>query len=599
MTLPNTLPTTLHRLMLAPLAAVLGLLPHQAGAAAPVAEAPAGAAAQAEARCTALAQAMAGHWPDASTRLLSATFHSAGPAPVPPGPPGMTPPPVALPAHCALVGTMRERSGVDGQRYAIRFHLRLPVAWNGRFFFSGGGGTNGELGDAIGRLTAALPALVQGYAVLSQDSGHDNATNSDPARGGATAFGFDPQARADYGGTSLQPVTLAARAAIRQFYGSDPRKSYFVGCSKGGQEGMMLAQRYPDLFDGIVAAAPGFSLPKAAIAEAWNTQAFASVVQAAGKPVTLANLRASFSMGDLALVGQAVRTACDGLDGTTDGLVAAVGQCTSAKVLPQLRASLCKGAKAEGCLSGPQIDALVRIHDGARDSKGRQIYPGFPWDAGWADMGWRIWMLGTPDGSVPPINVAMGLPALASVFMTPPTLAGATPDALLAWAMQLDMDRAAAGIAAVAPPFTRSAWDDVGARASDLDAFRARGGKLIVPHGVSDPVFSVNDTLGWWQEVDARYRGDAKAFVRVFPVPGMGHCQGGPATDQYDAFGALVQWVEEGKRPDQLMGTAGPMSGLNGIKRPLCAAPAIARRQTAQAGAQEDPAVVQIACTQP
>ncbi|MCW2392860.1 feruloyl esterase [Sphingobium sp. B1D7B] len=591
---------TMHRLMFAPLAAILALLPHQLRATeAPpsgtTSAMPAATIADATARCAALGARMAGHWPDASTRLLSATFNPAGPAPVPPGPPGMTPPPVELPAHCAIVGATRTHTGVDGQAYAIRFHLRLPVAWNGRFFFSGGGGTNGELGDAIGRLTAAAPALAQGYAVLSQDSGHDNATNSDPARGGASAFGFDPQARADYGGTSLPVVTHAAKAAIRQFYGSDPRQSYFVGCSKGGQEGMMLAQRYPDLFDGIVAAAPGFSLPKAAIAEAWNTQAFASVVQASGKPVTLANLRASFSMGDLALVGQAVRTACDALDGMTDGLIGAVGQCTSARVLPQLRASLCKGDKAEGCLSQPQLDALVRIHEGARDSKGAQIYPGFPWDAGWADMGWRIWMLGTPDGSVPPINVAMGLPSLAAVFMTPPTLAGATPDELLAWAMRLDMDRARAGVEAVVPPFTRSAWQDIGARSSDLDAFRARGGKLIVPHGMSDPVFSVNDTLAWWGEVDARYKGAARDFVRVFPVPGMGHCAGGPATDQYDAFGALVAWVEQGKRPDQLSATAGPMSGLNGIQRPICAAPAIARRT----GDTSDQSAAQISCTQP
>ena len=581
-----------RRILVMPLAAVMSVLPQQAGATETAAVSPDSAANAA--RCAALVQSMAGHWPDASTRLLSTTFNPAGPAPVPPGPPGMTPPPVELPAHCAIIGTMRERTGVEGQRYAIKFHLRLPVAWNGRFFVSGGGGTNGELGDAIGRLTAAPPALAQGYAVLSQDSGHDNATNSDPARGGASAFGFDPQARADYGGTSLQPVTLAAKAAIRHFYGSDPRQSYFVGCSKGGQEGMMLAQRYPDLFDGIVAAAPGFSLPKAAVAEAWNTQAFASVVQAAGKPVTLANLRSSFSMGDLALVGKSVLAACDALDGMTDGLVGAVGQCTSDKVLPRLRASLCKGDKAEGCLSQPQIDALVRIHQGARDSKGQQIYPGFPWDAGWADMGWRIWMLGTLDGSVPPINVVMGMPSLAAVFTTPPSLAGTTPDELLAWAMQLDMDDAAARVEAVAAPFTRSAWQDIGARSADLDAFRARGGKLIVPHGVSDPVFSVNDTLAWLGEVDARYEGAAKDFVRVFPVPGMAHCSGGPATDQYDALGALVAWVEQGKRPDQLIGTAGPMSGLNGIKRSICAAPAIARLENTQ-----DPVAAQIACTQP
>lgn len=534
--------------------------------------------AAASARCAALADSMKGKWATATTRVVTAAFNSEGPAPTPQGPPGMTMPAVNLPAHCEMVGAINERTGVDGQRYAIRFHLRMPVAWNGRFFFQGGGGTNGELGDAIGRLTGAAPALAQGYAVLSQDSGHDNATNSDPARGGATAFGFDPQARAEYGGTSLKLVTLAAKSAIRNYYGSDPRRSYFFGCSKGGQEGMMLAQRYPDLFDGIVAAAPGFSLPKAAIAEVWNTQAFASVAKAAGKPITLASLAASFSPADLGMVGNAVLVACDGLDGAKDGLITAVGQCTSERVVPQLRAMQCKAEKADGCISDAQINALVRIHEGTKDSNGRKIYPGFPWDAGWADMGWRIWMIGSPDGQVPSINVAMGVPALASVFSSPATLAGKSLDDLLAYAVNLNMDRALAGVEGVAAPFTRSAWEDVGARSSDLDAFRQRGGKLIVPHGVSDPVFSVNDTLEWWDEVDARYQGGAKDFVRVFPVAGMAHCAGGPATDQYDSFGALVAWVEEGQRPDHLIGTAGPMSGMAGLKRPICAAPTIAMR---------------------
>ncbi|RZA24030.1 MAG: tannase/feruloyl esterase family alpha/beta hydrolase, partial [Proteobacteria bacterium] len=120
-------------------------------------------------------------WPAAGTRIVNATWREAAPMAAPPGPPAMAMPPVSLPAHCDLTGIMEERQGVDGQNYAIRFHLRLPGEWNGRFFMQGGGGTNGELGDAVGRLQGgAQPALVQGYAVLSQDSGHDNALNTVP-----------------------------------------------------------------------------------------------------------------------------------------------------------------------------------------------------------------------------------------------------------------------------------------------------------------------------------------------------------------------------------------------------------------------------------
>jgi len=529
------------------------------------------------ARCAALVQNGAVPWPDATTRVTSASHHESGPAPTPPGPPGAATPSVTLPAHCEVIGVMHERTGVDGQEYAIRFHLRMPDEWNGRFFMQGGGGTNGELGDAIGRLAGgAAPALAQGYAVLSQDSGHNNATNTVPERGGASAFGFDPKARADYGGDSLEVTALAAKAAVQSYYGAPPRYSYFVGCSKGGQEGMALAQQYPALFDGIVASAPGFSLPRAAVAEAWNTRAFASVPRAKGEPVTNAALTGSFSMADLGLVKDAILEACDADDGLADGIVGAFRQCTSDKVVPRLRARQCTADKVAGCLSDAQISALEAVHAGPRTSAGEQIYPGFPWDAGWADMGWRIWMIGSPDGAVPAINVAMGGPSLAAVFTSPPR-AFADTAALLDYLLAFDFDRDAKAVDAVVPPFTRSAWEDVSARSSNLDEFRQRGGKLIVPHGVSDPVFSINDTIAWWEELNARYSGKAADTARVFPVPGMAHCQGGPATDQYDAFGAVVRWVEEGEAPRSIPAKAGANSPWPGRERPLCPYPLVAR----------------------
>ncbi|WP_442680022.1 tannase/feruloyl esterase family alpha/beta hydrolase [Sphingomonas sp. ASY06-1R] len=525
--------------------------------------------------CTALGQTMS--WPEPGTRVVSALWHETGPAPTPPMMPGMPPmPPVTLPAHCEIVGSMHERTGVDGQHYAIRFHLRMPTPWNGKFFMQGGGGTNGELGDAIGRMGAAPPALVDGYAVLSQDSGHDNATNTVPERGGASAFGFDPQARADYGGASLPPTVKAAKAAVRRFYGRTPDKSYFVGCSKGGQEGMMAATRYPDLFDGIVASAPGFALPRAAIAEMWDTQAIGHIVTEAGQSLTQQSLSQSFSAADFALIGQAVLAACDKDDGVADGMVGAFTQCTSDKVLPQLKQRACADGKQEGCLSLTQIDALRHVHDGARSVMEERIYAGFYWDAGWADAGWRIWKIGM--GPVPSINVMMGAPSLAAIFTTPPT---GLPDAFQAklnYAMAFDFNEHPSRIYAKAKGFPRSAWQDIGgARDGDLSAFSKRGGKLIVTQGVSDPVFSLADTIDWYASLDARTGQQAARFARLFPVPGMGHCQGGPATDGYDAFAALVNWVEKSQAPDRMEATAGPRSPWPGRTRPLCAYPKIAR----------------------
>lgn len=564
------------------LAALLGAAPlaisaaPSAGPATPTADA---------SRCTGVAAMMAGHWPDATTRVTSAQWRAKGYAVAQATQPDRPPVMLALPAHCEVSGLMRPHRGVDGQDYAIRFRLRLPSTWNGRFLFTGGGGTNGTVGDAIGTLQAGTPdALTRGYAVLAQDSGHDNATNSDPAHGGAVAFGRDPVARADYGGTSLPPVTLAAKALLAQFYGRGPRYSYFLGCSKGGQEGMVLAQRYPALFDGIVAAAPGFALPRAALAEAWNVQAFAGVLRAAGRPVTVPALASTFSPAQGARVRQAILAACDADDGLVDGIIGAPGRCTNARVLPQLNAALCRpGEDAGQCLAPAQIDALRKVHDGLRGADGRTIYPGFPWDAGWFDPGWAIWMTGSADGHVPSLNVMLGAGSRAGVFTTPPAAVPATPDALLSYQLAFDPARDAGAILRRAAPFTRSAWQDIGARSTDLSAFRRRGGRLIVPHGMSDPVFSVADTLAWWNGVDRANGGRAASFARVFPVPGMAHCAGGPATDQTDAFDALVAWVEQGRAPDQLVGRAGPASPWPGRERPVCRYP-LALQATTQGG---------------
>ncbi|WP_253718048.1 tannase/feruloyl esterase family alpha/beta hydrolase [Sphingomonas sp. AP4-R1] len=259
----------------------------------------------------------------------------------------------------------------------MHFHLRLPDHWNGRFLFQGGGGTNGEIGSALGPVgPRQTPAVLRGYAVVSQDSGHDNRTNNDPARGGPTAFGFDPQARADYGHASLAPVTRAAKAIITTYYRTPPAFSYFFGCSKGGEEGMVLAQQHPNLFNGIVAAAPGFALPKAALAQVWDVQTLAGSTP--NRPVTLASLAGAFSDSDLALAGHTVLAVCDQEDGLTDGIVAAVGQCANSKVQSALARIACTGEKAQACLSLPQLTAITLVMAGARTLAGVPIYASWP-----------------------------------------------------------------------------------------------------------------------------------------------------------------------------------------------------------------------------
>ena len=524
-------------------------------------------------------------WPDSTTRISQSVWHADDSrVTVPMGSP------VMLPAHCELTGVMQERIGVDGQHYAIRFHLRLPLRWNGKFFFEGGGGTEGELGAAIGPTAPGTPpAVAQGYAVVSQDSGHDNATNSDPNRGGAVAFGFDPEARANYGGASLKSVAEAAKTIIRVYYGRSPERSYFVGCSKGGQEGMVFAQRFPEEFDGIVAAAPGFSLPRAAVAEAWDTQAFGSLVAPAGaKNFDPQLLPTAFSDAQFRVVRDAILAACDADDGLRDGITGAFASCTWPKVAQELKHRICSATKAESCLSNAQIDVLGRVYAGPKNNAGKSLYSDWPIDAGIGSDGWRVWKIGPASGGFPGINVAMGGPALAAIFTTPPTALRADAKAALDFALRFDFDSDTPKIYATQAPFERSAWTDIAARSPHLEQFRARGGKMLVPQGASDPVFSLNDTLAWYREVEELNHGSAADFVRIFPVPGMAHCSGGPATDQFDAFGALVEWVEKGSAPDHIVAKAGSNSPWPGRTRPLCPYPQVPRY--AGSGSIEDAA---------
>ncbi len=289
-------------------------------------------------------------WPDASTHVISVAWVAAGPQVVlTPFGPGER---IEAPAHCELTAAVQERIGEGGQHYAIRFHLRMPDHWNGRLFFQGGNGSNGVLGDALGSYsTLVKPALMQGFAVVSQDSGHDNNTNYDPARGGVLVFGFDELARANYGHASLPIVTEAAKAAFKQFYGTPVRYSYFVGCSKGGEEGMALAQRYAAEFDGVAADAPGMSLPRAAVAEAWDTQTLAAVIKTPTDAPPMASLSLAFSDSDLALARDAVLAACDADDGLKDGVVNDFSHCTAARVLPQLDAKRCESNKLRTALA--------------------------------------------------------------------------------------------------------------------------------------------------------------------------------------------------------------------------------------------------------
>ncbi len=528
--------------------------------------------------CAALTQLSGALFGEPSARVVTAKLNPPSESKVDPAAPPWLGPLPPMPEHCEVIGVMRERVGGDGQHYAVRYHLRLPVDWNGRFLFQGGGGTNGELGSATGTLQPGMPTgLERGFAVVSTDTGHDNSTNNDPAKQGTVAFGHDYQARLEYSQKALDSVATTAKRIVQTFYGRPASHNFLAGCSNGGREGMVFAQRFPEQFEGIVAAAPAFAVPKAAVAEAWDTQSFAALAVQEGlkQKSGLPDIANALSDADLRLVAAAVTKACDATDGAVDGMIQNVTQCTIARVRPELDARTCTGAQNATCLTPAQVDAIVRSLGGPHDTKGRALYADWPWDAGIGTPGWRVWKLGIP-GAMDAINVVLGSPALSALFVTPPADVAATAEANLRYQLDFNFDRDAPKIFGRNAQFPRSGWDLVGAQSSDLKRFRQRGGKLLVPHGGSDPIFSINDTIDWWRKVDAANHGEAASFVRVYAVPGMNHCAGGPATDQFDALTAVVDWVERGTAPDSIEAKAGPTSPWPGRTRPLCPYPKVA-----------------------
>lgn len=476
----------------------------------------------------------------ANLHIETAELTPAGPMKSAFGPPGASV--ATLPEHCLVRGMLDRRTGVGDRSYGIGFELRLPTKWNGRFLFQGGGGLDGAVNPAVGMTSAGEPALARGFAVVSTDAGH---------QGPDASFASDQQARLDYAYQALGKVTAEAKAIIARFYGQGPKWSYFMGCSNGGRQGMMAAERYPLDFDGIIAGDPGFRLSRAAVGELWDTVQLTRIAprDAQGRPI----VSQALTQADLNLLAQGVLDACDALDGLKDGMINDVRACRfEPKVLT------CKAGATTGCLSPAKVSTIEKIFAGAHDSKGRRIYASWPYDAGVGDMGWRIWKMGSaPSGAANGINQTMGLDALRRYFATPPD-PSISPDTF-------DFDRAAeltAQTGAINDPTS-----------TFLTSFVAHGGRLLIYQGVSDPVFSAADIMSWYDQL-ARDAGPPQSWARLFLVPGMNHCQGGPATDRFDALAALQAWVEDGKAPDRLAATGAAFPGQS---RPLCPYPQVAR----------------------
>jgi len=479
--------------------------------------------------------------------IQSTELVPAGALPRPAGAGPDAGPATILPEHCAVRAVLNPRVGHGGREFGIGFELRLPTSWNDRFLFQGGAGLDGQVMPAVGNIanSGKPPALTQGFAVVSTDSGHSGPIID-------ATFGLDQQARTDYAYNALDKVTVEAKHFIAQFYGADAKYSYFLGCSNGGRQAMMASQRLPLQFDGIVAGDPAMSFSRIALGEVWNTRMVAEIAPRAadGRPI----LSKAFSDGDLKLVRSAVLKRCDALDNLQDGMINDWQQCDFDPA-----ELVCAADKNDECLTAGQVKLLHNLFEGPKTRNGEHIYGPFTYDTGIASSAWRGMRLGTSEtGDANSADATLGLGQFRFYQLTPAEpdfdpLGPFDTDALL------ERIRYTGGIGDADSPL--------------LSTFALKG-KMIVYNGMSDQGMATSMIVNWYKAMQQATGQAGKDAVRLFTVPGMLHCGGGEATDQFEMLDTIVDWVENGKAPQQIVATGKSMPG---ISRPLCPYPSVAR----------------------
>jgi len=454
-------------------------------------------------------EALAGFVLPQGGKILSAAFVPAV-SPEPPQAGTDTHSKQGLPAYCEVRGIINPRSGHDGKAYGIGFALALPQNWNGRFLLQGGGGLNGSVPLPLGAAAAGdMPALARGFAVMSHDSGHKGSVfQSD--------FMADQRAYLDFANSAVPVAAEVGKAITARYFGKLPSHSYMAGCSTGGREAMLASQRYPELFDGIVVGAPAMRTGNSNLALAYAAAQFnrAAPVNRNGERL----VDQIFSAKDRSLILSGLLRQCDQLDGLADGLIMNVKACRFDPAKLQ-----CAKGKAEGCLSGAQVTAMKAAFSGPKDRAGYALYASFPYDTG---------IVANANNSLPGF-LPTGRP-------------GPFGPASRETAIDLDARIHAIRSNAGQQLTDTSLW-------TNLNTFTARGGKILFYHGVSDPWFSANDTLDYWQRVEEENGEAWRNSSRFYMVPGMGHCGSGNAFEQFDLLGAVVDWVEHAKAPEAVL----------------------------------------------
>jgi feruloyl esterase len=443
--------------------------------------------------------------------VAAGTFTPPNSAPIMPGPVSFK----DLPAFCRVVAVAKPTSDSE-----IKFEVWLPETnWNGRFEGTGNGGWWGVI-----IYSALAEGLSRGFAVANTDTGHTSGVMD-----ASWALGH-PEKVVDFAYRAVHEMTVQGKAIVAAYYGKDPSYSYWNGCSSGGKQGLKEAQKFPDDYNGMVAGAPANYWTHLTAATVWDGL------------LPLKTPQSRIPADKFPMIHKAAIEACDSIDGIKDGLIDDPRKCHF-----DPKALQCKDADGTDCLTSAQVETAEKLYGPATTESGTKFFPGL--EPG-SELVWGF-LIGGPEPS------RIGSDYYTYIIHKDPH-----------WnPRNMDFDKEVSA----ADKFDHGT---INAIDPDLSKFKARGGKLIMYHGWADALIASENSINYYDSVVKAMGGEKKTtdFLRLFMVPGMGHCFGGEGPDVFDALGAVEQWVEKNKAPDSIVAshsTAGKVDRT----RPLCVYP--------------------------
>ena len=422
--------------------------------------------------------------------------------------------------HCKVTGII----GKD-----INFELLLPHDWNGKFVFGGGGGFVGSVvNTALG-----YGVVEKGYATVGTDTGHQGHPND------ASWAQNDLEAIVNFGHLAVHRTTVTSKALIEAYYQKEIDYSYFFGCSRGGGQALMEAQRYPDDFDGIVSGAPAYNWTEGLAGGMTHNQQLMF-------PNSNELGEALITKKDLQIVEDAILNACDEMDGIKDGILNNPMACDF-----DLSTLICEDGEGENCLSSEKIAAMQSIYDGPKDKEGNSIFYGFPYGGENAIGGWFRWITGGLDHLSDLDDFQAGVTTEHEAVPVPNLQYGFGPGVLKymvfhdeKWTIDgYDLNNLIEDARFLAP--TLNATDP------DLTAFRNNGGKLLMYTGWSDAAITALGTIGYYEKV-LEFDPSAAEDVKLFMMPGVQHCIGGDGPSWVNWVDEIDKWVTSQEAPEQM-----------------------------------------------